>query len=190
MASACSLHDRFEVNDDYLGDGYGILSETEREAITLLAQKEGVLLDPVYTGRAMGGLIDLIFGRFYTRPACPLLAYRWLTGALRLRQPPARIIPTAPIPAVHTPQTTARSACSSALASVLPACLSAYSVGVGGTDVLVGVGGTGVLVGVGVTVKVPVGVAVGMGVLVGVLVGVTGVFVAVVSVSAPRRSQD
>ncbi|MCO5199775.1 MAG: pyridoxal-phosphate dependent enzyme, partial [Anaerolineae bacterium] len=72
-----SLHDRFEVNDDYLGDGYGILSETEREAITLLAQKEGVLLDPVYTGRAMGGLIDLIRWGAFTRGQRVLF---WHTG--------------------------------------------------------------------------------------------------------------
>jgi len=48
------------VNDSYLGDGYGIMSDIEREAIKLLAQEEGILLDPVYTGRAMGGLIDMI----------------------------------------------------------------------------------------------------------------------------------
>ncbi len=48
------------VNDDYLGKGYGFVSETEQEAIALLAAKEGILLDPVYTGRAMAGLIDMI----------------------------------------------------------------------------------------------------------------------------------
>jgi D-cysteine desulfhydrase len=48
------------VNDGYLGGGYGVVSETEREAIDLLAREEGILLDPVYTGRAMGGLIDMI----------------------------------------------------------------------------------------------------------------------------------
>ncbi len=46
--------------DDYVGAGYGILGELEREAIMLTARHEGILLDPVYTGRAMGGLIDLI----------------------------------------------------------------------------------------------------------------------------------
>lgn len=72
-----SLHDRFEVNDDYLGDGYGILSETEREAIALMAQKEGILLDPVYTGRAIGGLIDLIRWGAFTRGQRVLF---WHTG--------------------------------------------------------------------------------------------------------------
>ena len=33
---------------------------TVKEAIALLASTEGILLDPVYTGRAMGGLINLI----------------------------------------------------------------------------------------------------------------------------------
>jgi len=48
------------VNADYLGAGYGILSEPEREAIRLAAETEGLLLDPVYTGRAFAGMIDLI----------------------------------------------------------------------------------------------------------------------------------
>jgi D-cysteine desulfhydrase family pyridoxal phosphate-dependent enzyme len=52
--------DDFSVNYDYLGDGYGIVGELEREAIRLAARLEGLLLDPVYTGRAMGGLIDMI----------------------------------------------------------------------------------------------------------------------------------
>ena len=45
---------------DYLGDGYGVLGEREREAITMVARIEGLLLDPVYTGKAMGALIDMI----------------------------------------------------------------------------------------------------------------------------------
>jgi len=48
------------VNADYLGAGYGILGEPEREAIRLAAEMEGLLLDPVYTGRAFAGMIDLI----------------------------------------------------------------------------------------------------------------------------------
>ena len=41
--------------DDYLGDGYGIVSDHERQAIHTFASLEGILLDPVYTGRAAGG---------------------------------------------------------------------------------------------------------------------------------------
>jgi len=48
------------VNDGYLGGGYGVVSDLEREAIRTMARTEGVLLDPVYTGRAFGGLLDLI----------------------------------------------------------------------------------------------------------------------------------
>jgi D-cysteine desulfhydrase len=46
--------------DAYLGGGYGVLGDPEREAIGLVARHEGILLDPVYTGRAMAGLVDLV----------------------------------------------------------------------------------------------------------------------------------
>ena len=46
--------------DEYTGGGYGVIGDAEREAISLCARLEGILLDPVYTGRAMAGLIDLI----------------------------------------------------------------------------------------------------------------------------------
>jgi D-cysteine desulfhydrase len=60
-----SIEDIVEVNDDYLGEGYGIMGDAEREAIQLVSRLEGILLDPVYTGRAMAGLIDLIrHGKF------------------------------------------------------------------------------------------------------------------------------
>jgi L-cysteate sulfo-lyase len=52
--------DEAVVYDGYLGAGYSIMGEPEREAIEMLARYEGILLDPVYTGRAMAGLIDLI----------------------------------------------------------------------------------------------------------------------------------
>jgi D-cysteine desulfhydrase family pyridoxal phosphate-dependent enzyme len=48
------------VSADYLGEGYGIMGAPEREAIQLFAAQEGILLDPVYTGRAAAGMIDLI----------------------------------------------------------------------------------------------------------------------------------
>lgn len=50
----------FDLDENYLGAGYGTPGKPEREAISLLARVEGILLDPVYTGRAMGGLLDLI----------------------------------------------------------------------------------------------------------------------------------
>lgn len=48
------------LNSSYLGAGYAVIGESEREAILLTARTEGILLDPVYTGRAMGGMIDMI----------------------------------------------------------------------------------------------------------------------------------
>ena len=72
-----ALAQRVEVNDDYLGGGYAIVGETEREAIQMVAQLEGILLDPVYTGRAMGGLIDLIRWGAFTRGQTVLF---WHTG--------------------------------------------------------------------------------------------------------------
>ncbi|MFN8525594.1 MAG: pyridoxal-phosphate dependent enzyme [Chloroflexota bacterium] len=47
-----------ESYDDYVGDGYGKTSAAAIEAITLAARTEGLILDPVYTGKAMAGLID------------------------------------------------------------------------------------------------------------------------------------
>ena len=48
------------LSSNYTGEGYGVVGTLEREAIRLTAETEGVILDPVYTGRAMGALIDLI----------------------------------------------------------------------------------------------------------------------------------
>jgi L-cysteate sulfo-lyase len=46
--------------DEYAGEAYGMLTQEAAEAIRLVAQKEGILLDPVYTAKAMAGLIDLV----------------------------------------------------------------------------------------------------------------------------------
>jgi D-cysteine desulfhydrase family pyridoxal phosphate-dependent enzyme len=47
------------VNADFLGGGYGVMGAAEREAILFFARQEGLLLDPVYTGRAVAGLLAL-----------------------------------------------------------------------------------------------------------------------------------
>ncbi len=49
-----------QANGDYVGEGYGVPTPGMIEAVTLLARTEGILLDPVYTGKAMAGLIDLV----------------------------------------------------------------------------------------------------------------------------------
>ncbi len=69
--------DRIEINDEYAEPGYGVLTAAEKEAIELVAEKEGILLDPVYTGRAMAGLIDLIRWGAFTRNQRILF---WHTG--------------------------------------------------------------------------------------------------------------
>jgi L-cysteate sulfo-lyase len=48
------------ANCDYVGDGYGIPSPGMVEAVRMVAELEGILLDPVYSGKGMAGLIDLI----------------------------------------------------------------------------------------------------------------------------------
>ena len=48
------------VFDEYIGDGYTMPSSKGIEAIHLVAQTEGIFLDPIYTGKAMAGLTDLV----------------------------------------------------------------------------------------------------------------------------------
>ncbi len=48
------------VLPDYLQDGYGVMTREVADAIDLIATTEGILLDPVYTGKAMSGLLDLL----------------------------------------------------------------------------------------------------------------------------------
>jgi len=54
-----------QANCDYVGDGYGLPTDGTLEAIRLLARLEGILLDPVYSGKGMAGLIgEIDKGRF------------------------------------------------------------------------------------------------------------------------------
>jgi D-cysteine desulfhydrase len=48
------------VFDDYIGEGYSIPTESMIEAVKLVARTEAIILDPVYTGKAMAGMLDLI----------------------------------------------------------------------------------------------------------------------------------
>ncbi len=64
-ASLLKIKERFTIDEvklkeNYVGAGYGIVGELEKEAIYLTASLEGILVDPVYTGRAMGALIDMV----------------------------------------------------------------------------------------------------------------------------------
>jgi L-cysteate sulfo-lyase len=58
---------RVVANGDYIGAGYGIPTAGTLEAIRIAAEQEGLLLDPVYSGKAMAGLIDLCRNGFFTK---------------------------------------------------------------------------------------------------------------------------
>lgn len=66
-----------QVAYGYKGEGYGVVGELEREAIKFMAHTEGIVLDPVYAGRAFGALVDLIRkGRFQRKESVLF----WHTG--------------------------------------------------------------------------------------------------------------
>lgn len=65
------------ANDAYCQAGYGIVTDAERDAVRLFAHTEGLLLDPVYTGRAAAGLIDLVRRGYISRKETVLF---WHTG--------------------------------------------------------------------------------------------------------------
>ncbi len=78
------LGERIEFTGDdvlatanYCQAGYGVFGDGEREAIKLFASNEGLLLDPVYTGRAAAGMIDLIRKGFFRKDETILF---WHTG--------------------------------------------------------------------------------------------------------------
>ncbi len=76
----------------YVGDGYGLPTDSMLEALGLLAKLEGILLDPVYSGKGMAGLIGKIREGFFdpstdvvflhTGGAVTLFGYRWALGGL------------------------------------------------------------------------------------------------------------
>ena len=53
--------------DEYVGPGYSLPTPEMVEAVRMLAMTEGILLDPVYTGKAMSGLIDLIRKGYFSK---------------------------------------------------------------------------------------------------------------------------
>jgi D-cysteine desulfhydrase len=69
----------FILHDAYGVPGYGVITDAEREAIRLLARTEGIITDPVYTGRALAGLIDLVSSRVYGPDETVLF---WHTGGV------------------------------------------------------------------------------------------------------------
>lgn len=65
--SVSEIADRVHVIDGYVGDGYGVPSLAMREAVLMVAQLEGLLLDPVYSGKAMAALIGHVRAKKFTR---------------------------------------------------------------------------------------------------------------------------
>ncbi len=56
----CAFDHRVTIRDEFVGAGYGIPSDESAKALALVARTEGILLDPVYTAKAMAGLIAMI----------------------------------------------------------------------------------------------------------------------------------
>ena len=86
IANECAEYIGFKTRFDwqdikivygYLGDGYGVVGDLEREAIRMMARCEGIILDPVYAGRAFGALVDLIRKKVFKRGETVLF---WHTG--------------------------------------------------------------------------------------------------------------
>ena len=69
-----------EVDDRFVGDGYGIPTAASTEALELVARREGIVLDPVYTAKAMAGLIARIRAGEFSSGQTVLF---WHTGGLR-----------------------------------------------------------------------------------------------------------
>jgi 1-aminocyclopropane-1-carboxylate deaminase/D-cysteine desulfhydrase-like pyridoxal-dependent ACC family enzyme len=67
------------VDDTFVGDGYGIATPASIEATVLVARSEGIVLDPVYTAKAMAGLIARVRGGAWRRDDTVLF---WHTGGV------------------------------------------------------------------------------------------------------------
>ena len=59
-APGCVSREDVVANCDYVGPGYGVPTEGMNEAVKLLARTEGLLFDPVYSGKGLAGMIDLV----------------------------------------------------------------------------------------------------------------------------------
>ena len=64
-AKDCVAREDIIADCSYIGSGYGMPTESMNEAILMLARFEGLLFDPVYSGKALAGMIDYVRqGRF------------------------------------------------------------------------------------------------------------------------------
>ena len=88
------------VDDRWVGDGYALPTDTMIEAVRLLAGHEALLLDPVYTGKAMAGLIGQVREGRWTKGQNILFVHTGGSPALYAYRPVlARGVPQAPVAA-------------------------------------------------------------------------------------------
>lgn len=59
-AAGCVERSDIVANCDYVGEGYGVPTQGMKDAISLMARLEGLLFDPVYSGKGLAGLFDLL----------------------------------------------------------------------------------------------------------------------------------
>lgn len=74
--------DKVVAFDDYVGPGYSLPTDAMVEAVKMLAQTEAILLDPVYSGKAMSGLIDLARKGYFPKGANVLFLHTGGSPAL------------------------------------------------------------------------------------------------------------
>ncbi len=65
--SGCVARDKVIANCDYVGGGYGVPTDSMIEAVTMMAREEAILMDPVYSGKGLAGLIDHIRNGFFKK---------------------------------------------------------------------------------------------------------------------------
>ena len=89
IANECATYigapEKFKRDDvkmvyGYMGEGYGVIGNLERGAIRMMGRCEGIILDPVYAGRAFGALVDLIHKGAFKRGETILF---WHTGGAK-----------------------------------------------------------------------------------------------------------
>ncbi len=70
--------------DEYVGPGYSLPTPQMAEAVRMLARLEGILMDPVYTGKAIAGLIDLVRKGYFTKEENVLFIHTGGSPALQV----------------------------------------------------------------------------------------------------------
>lgn len=77
--------EQVEILGGYIGEGYGIPTQAGMEAIRLVAREEGILLDPVYSGKTMSAYVDLVSKGFFKETDTVLFVHSGGTPLLFLK---------------------------------------------------------------------------------------------------------